>query len=171
MALALELGLDPDAEGAVRALWDVLERSSVPSMATHAPAIRPHVTLAVTDDGSGLRGAAGVLQSRLLPVAAELVGPAFFPTEPPILHLAVTPTRELLEMHRSVLQALDDAGVDAWPHYCVDAWVPHCTLSMGVPHERLGDALAAALRAPFPMRTTLGDPRLTDSETGGTTPL
>jgi hypothetical protein len=42
---------------------------------------------------------------------------------------------------------------------------------MGVPPERLGDALIACLAGPLPLRTTLGDPMLTDSETGQTAPL
>jgi hypothetical protein len=53
VALALELGLSPDAERLARELWQSLERVSVPSMATHVPAIRPHVTLTVTDSLTG----------------------------------------------------------------------------------------------------------------------
>jgi 2'-5' RNA ligase superfamily protein len=171
MALALELGLNADADGRVRALWEKLERASVPSLATHRPAIRPHVTLAVTDDATALRRAGRQLRGRIDPVDVQLVGPGLFSAEPPILHLIVGATDELLASHRAVVGLLDEAGVDLWPHYRVGAWVPHCTLSMGVPPERLGDAVQACLSAPLPLGATLSDPMLTDSETGDTQPL
>src|SRR3982750_4729358 len=129
MALALELALTTDAEREVRALGAALERVAVPSLATHGPGIRPHVTLAVADDADGLRSAAPALRPLIDPSPVELVGPALFPTDPPILHLTGTPTRELLALHRGVADALDRAGVEVWPHYHIDAWVPHCTLS------------------------------------------
>ena len=171
MALALELGLTADSDREVRALWDELELVSVPSLATHLPGVRPHVTLIVTEDMGGLREAAGSLRDLIHPLAVELAGPAFFPADPPIMHLAVAPSPELVAMHESLAEALARSGVEVWPHYRPRTWLPHCTLSMGVPAELLGDALAVSLRASLPVVTTLGDPRLTDSETGETAPL
>ncbi len=171
MALALELGLNADADGAVRALWEALEQASVPSLATHRPAIRPHVTLAVSDDASALRRAGPHLRRRIDPVEVQLVGPGLFGSLPPILHQIVGATEELLSMHRAVVAALGEAGVELWPHYEPAAWVPHCTLSMGVPAELLGDAVRACLAAPLPLDATLSAPMLTDSETGDTAPL
>lgn len=143
----------------------------MPSLATHVPAIRPHVTLAVTDDADGLRAVAGGLRSLMRPVEVELVGPAFFPTAPPILFLSVGPTEQLLTLHRDAAEVLGSAGVDVWPHYRPGAWMPHCTLSMGVPDGRRGDAVDACIAAGLPIRMPLGEPMLTDSETGETTPL
>lgn len=171
MPLALELGLDADAEREVRAVWDGLEQVGVPSLATHAFPIRPHVTLAVSEDVPGMRRAAAWLRRLVEPVAVELVGPALFPAEPAILHLAVGPTQALLAMHRRVLEAVDEERVEVWPHYRVGTWLPHCTLSMGVPAEHLGDALMVCLGAPLPIGVTLSEPMLTDSETGDTSPL
>jgi hypothetical protein len=171
MPLALELGLDADAEREVLALWDALERAEVPSLATHAFPLRPHVTLVVSDDLTGLRRARAALRPLIEPQPVELVGPAFFPTEPPILHLAVGATQELLAMHRAAVEALQAAEVQMWPHYQIAFWVPHCTLSMGVPLDRLDDALIASLARPLPIRTVLHDARLTDTETGETETL
>lgn len=171
MALALELGLAADGERDVRRLWDALEAASVPSLATNAFPIRPHVTLAVTDDADGLRGVAGALRGLIDPTSVELAGPAFFQAEPPIMHLAVASAPGLIAMHGRVVHALQQAEVDLWPHYRPTVWLPHCTLSMGVPVARLGDALTVCLRASLPIVTTLAEPRLTDSETGETAPL
>jgi 2'-5' RNA ligase len=171
MALALELGLSPDADRLVRRIWQSLEDVSVPSLLTHVPAIRPHVTLTVTDDADALRGAAARLRGVLAPASSELVGPAFFATDPPILYLSVGPTEELLARHAAVAAVLEEAGVDAWPHYRPAQWMPHCTLSMGVPETRLADAVTACLRTGLPVGTPLLQPMLTDSVTGETAPL
>jgi 2'-5' RNA ligase superfamily len=171
MALALELGLAADGEREVREMWDALEVVSVPSLATHPFPIRPHVTLSVTDDATGLRGAARALRGLIAPASVKLAGPAFFQADPPIMHLAVAPAPQLIAMHGRVADALQQAGVEVWPHYRPTVWLPHCTLSMGVPVLRLGDALSVSLRAALPIATTLADPRLTDSETGETVPL
>ena len=171
MALALELGLAADGEREVREIWAALEMVSVPSLATHAFPIRPHVTLTISEDTAGLRGAAAALRSLVHPVAVELAAPAFFQADTPIMHLAVGPSPELISMHGSIAATLAQSGVEVWPHYLAPAWLPHCTLSMGVPVARLGGAVAVCLRASLPIATTLADPRLTDLETGETAPL
>ncbi|HEY0389175.1 MAG TPA: 2'-5' RNA ligase family protein [Gaiellales bacterium] len=171
MALALELGLSTDAELLVRELWQSLERISVPSLATHVPAIRPHVTLTVTDDYEGLRRVRPRLREAVEPVDVELVGPAFFATDPAIMYLSVGPTAALLSVHRAVDAVMENHSIDRWPHYRPAHWMPHCTLSMGVPVDRLGDAVASCLHGGLPTGTRLHEPRLTDSLTGEAAPL
>jgi hypothetical protein len=171
MALALELGLDRAADGAVRRAWAALERQGIESLVSHIPSIRPHLTLVVSEDAGGLRACAGELRGQIIPLRVELVGPGLFAAEPAVLHLSVTPTAALLDVHARVATTLADAGVELWPHYAPGAWMPHCTLSMGVVRERLGDAIAACLDQPLPIPAGLGGARLTDSLTGATSPL
>ena len=108
MALALEMGLDPEGDRAIRDVWSRLEQLGVPSLEGHVPSIRPQLSLTVTDDADGLRPG---------------------------------------------------------------TWLPHCTLSMGVPADALAEALAAYLASPLPLRARLRAATLTDSVTGETTPL
>jgi 2'-5' RNA ligase len=171
MALALELGLDGAADAAVRGLWEALEQRGVASLRSHTPSIRPHLTLVVSEDADGLRACAGELRSRIGSLPVELVGPGLFAADPAILYLSVAPTAALLDLHARVAAAVADAGVELWPHYLPGEWVPHCTLSMGVARERLGDAIATCLDQPLPIPAGLRDARLTDSLTGATSPL
>jgi hypothetical protein len=85
--------------------------------------------------------------------------------------LAVTSDPELVALHARVSAALEVAGVDIWPHYRPGTWLPHCTLSMGVPAGALGQALATCLASPLPLRARLRAAALTDSVTGATSPL
>ena len=73
--------------------------------------------------------------------------------------------------HARVSAALAAAEVDVWPHYRPGTWLPHCTLSMGVPTEVVAHALAACLASPLPVRARLRAAALADSVTGATTPL
>lgn len=166
MALAFELGLDPAADEAVRMLWAALEQVGVASLGSHLPLIRPHVSLLVSEDSGGLRACAARLRRQIRPCRVVLVGPGFFPADPPIMYLAASPSAGLLDMHRRVSRTLAAGSVDVWPHYREGEWMPHCTLSMGVPRDRLGEAVATCLAYPLPVVADLVEPRLTDSVTG-----
>jgi 2'-5' RNA ligase len=171
MALALEMGLDPEGDRAIRDLWLRLEQLGVPTLQGHMPNIRPHLSLTVTDDADGLRQRAPGLALRGVETDIEMAAVALFPGDPPVLVLDVAPAPELVVLHARVSAALVEAGVDVWPHYRPGTWLPHCTLSMGVPSELVADAFAACLASPLPVRASLRAAALTDSVTGATTPL
>jgi 2'-5' RNA ligase len=171
MALALEMGLDPEGDRAIRDLWSRLERLGVPSLEGHVPSIRPHLSLTVTDDAEELRLHAPGLALSGVETDIEMAAVSLFPVDPPLLVLAVAPAPELVALHERVSASLAEAGVDVWPHYRPGAWLPHCTLSMGVPAAVLAEALAACLAFPLPVRARLRAAALTDSVTGATTPL
>jgi len=54
VALALEMGLDPEGDRAIRDAWLRLEQLGVRSPEGHVPSIRPHLSPTVTDDADGL---------------------------------------------------------------------------------------------------------------------
>jgi 2'-5' RNA ligase len=165
------MGLDPEADRAIRDLWSRLEQLGVPSLQGHVPSIRPHLSLAVTDDADGLRHHAPGLALRGVETGIEMAAVSLFPADPPLLVLAVAPAPELVALHARVSAALAADGVDLWPHYRPGTWLPHCTLSMGVPTDVLGDALETCLASPLPVRACLLGAALTDSVTGATTTL
>ena len=171
MALALEMGLDPGADRAIRDLWSRLEQAGVPSLQGHVPSIRPHLSLTVTDDVDGLWKQAPALALHGVEIEIEMAAVSLFPADPPVLVLAVAPAPELAALHERVSAALAADGVDIWPHYRPGRWLPHCTLSMGVPANALADALAACLAYPLPLRARLRAAAVTDSVTGATAPL
>ncbi len=55
-----------------------------------------------------------------------------------------TPTEALLRTHAEVHALLAERGLQAHEYYRPGRWVPHCTLAMEVPRDRLGDAMVAA---------------------------
>ena len=117
MALALEMGLDPEGDRAIRGLWSRLERLGVPSLEGHVPSIRPHLSLTVTDDADGLRLHAPGLALSGVETDIEMAAVSLFPADRPLLVLAVAPAPELVALHERVSASLVEAGVDVWPHY------------------------------------------------------
>src|SRR6478735_3981284 len=100
------MGLDPAADRAIRDLWSRLEQLGVPSFAGHVPGIRPHLSLAVTDDADGLRQHAPGLALRGFETGIELAAVSLFPADPPLLVLAVAPAPELVALHARISGAL-----------------------------------------------------------------
>src|SRR3954454_13091837 len=129
------------------------------------------MSLVVTDEADGLREHAPGLALRGQETDIEMAAVSLFSADPPLLVLAVAPAPELVALHARVSTALATAGVDVWPHYRPGTWLPHCTLSMGVPTEVGAGALAACLTSPVPVRARLRAAALTDSVTGATTRL
>ena len=164
------MGLDAEGDLAIRDLWSRLEQLRVPSLQGHVPSIRPQLSLTVTDDADGQRQHAPGLALRGVETDIEMAA-VLFSADPPVLVLAVAPAPELIALQARVSAALAAAEVDVWPHYRPGTWLPHCTLSMGVPTEMVADALAACLASPMPVRARLRAAALTDSITGATTPL
>jgi 2'-5' RNA ligase len=100
---------------------------------------RPHVSLAVLEDVdpavlSGIveRWAAG---RRGFGMALSAVGS--FPGDTGVIFVAPAMSPELLEMHESVYAALCAAGLHVEDYYVPGKWVPHCTVCMNAPRERM----------------------------------
>jgi 2'-5' RNA ligase superfamily len=161
MVAALELYLDPVAEGRLRRLWDALEEGGVPSLRdlTHGRH-RPHLSLVAARELDGPT------------VAAALAG---VPVAPPlrlrldhiglfrgrVLWLGPVPTRELLDHHAAVHARLSAHAVPMFPEYLPGAWVPHCTLSLRVPHAAIPTALRLVLDT-LPIEATLAGAAVAD---------
>ena len=142
MHWVVELHLDRAADAAVRAL-----QRPPPGADGH-----PHVSLAAYDrlDTARCREilAAFAAVQPVLDVAFASWG-AFPATEPVLFHAPVV-TAELLALHRALHDRLAPLG--AGDPYCrPDAWVPHCTLAMGLPTSEL-PSLADACRGALPIR-------------------
>jgi hypothetical protein len=118
----VELLLDDELDGAVRAVWSRLVQADLPSLATHPdPTNRPHVTLAAAP-------VVPELDFSVLPLPATLDGLIFFDGRLGMLVWRVLPDAALLALQAAVWQALDDPN----PLHAPDVWVPHVSLARRV---------------------------------------
>jgi 2'-5' RNA ligase len=154
-AHAVVLYFDEETDTRVREVWAALDVHGVDSVArTHGAGYRPHLTLAIVETADEER-AAEALRLPLarvegLPLTLNAVG--FFLTGAAPAYLGVSPTTRLLLLHERVHDALDD--LLTWGYYRPGAWVPHCTLAMGVTSpSAVAEVVSSA--ATLPMHATV----------------
>jgi 2'-5' RNA ligase len=172
MAQALELSFDTDADRAVRALWDRLERAGVPSMATRTHRRhRPHVSLAVA--GAIPAAAREALRADLgrlsIPRLWLYTLGAFSGTDNVLILSAVVDT-ELLAVHSAVHDVLAGRVRGPWAYYLPGSWVPHCGLAQGIEPVQVAAGFAA-LYPVQPIRATVTEVAVVDTHTGAIDPL
>ncbi len=167
MADAVELFFGPDADTAVRELWQRLEAAGVPSMATRThQRHRPHVTLAVASSiPASARKAVAAEVGRLSVPSLWLYTLGTFPGEESVLLLGAVVDTEVLALHSTVHDCL--AGRVAGPsaYYFPGAWIPHCTLAQGISREQLAAGFDALLPME-PIRASVTGVGVADTRTG-----
>jgi hypothetical protein len=129
-SFAVSSDLTGAAYDTVSGLWDGLEREF--GLRAARAAIHPHVTYCVgrRDDPSELLKKVGQNAEDIAPFPVELQGVGVFRGEAPVVFLRVRKDEVLLRAYRQILAAVLSAGLDPWPHYLPDAWVPHVTLAL-----------------------------------------
>ena len=144
MGLAVELCFDAEAERAVLAVWKAVRAVSGSGTLFDLRA-RPHVSLAVYDEGARGPLEAAVARFRAAPLPFTFASAGTFAGDDGVAFLAPVADEALLRLHRD-WHALAPGGM---PYYAPDAWVPHCTVGLHLPD--VAPAIAAA-RALLPIR-------------------
>jgi 2'-5' RNA ligase len=152
MPFAIELSLDDETEAVVRGLWQALAAAGIADWQPGSAA-RPHVTLAVYDalDVPAMSSVLAGIAATIEPLPITFASYGCFPTEPAVVFLAPVLTQALLSAHARVQAALASAAAAAWTHYLPEHWVPHCTLAMELPVERIAPAIDLCRRVPLPL--------------------
>ncbi|MBB5892272.1 2'-5' RNA ligase family protein [Kutzneria kofuensis] len=167
MAQALEFFFDGEADTAVRALWQRLERAGVPSLATRSHRRhRPHVTFAL--GGAFTRQTRADLAAELSLLALPsiwLYTLGTFPTTDTHLVLTAVVDAELLAVHSAVHDVLAKKVRNPVAYYLPGSWVPHCTLAQEIDTATLAAGIAA-LHPAEPIRAEVDEVGITDTVTG-----
>jgi 2'-5' RNA ligase len=165
--LAVEFFFDPDADAAVRRLWQRLEQAGVPSLGTRTHRRhRPHVTFAMA--GSIPSRAVRALQAdlRLLSLPSLwLYTLGTFPTTENVLWLGAVVDTEVLAVHHAVHDVLAGAVKQPSAYFLPGSWVPHCTLAQDLSAAQLAAGMTA-LHPVAPVRARVVEVGITDVRTG-----
>jgi 2'-5' RNA ligase len=153
MAFAVELALDRESAGHVRALWRLMAEAGIRFMAESGA--DPHLSLAIWDRLSIEHAIAEVtaLAAATPPVPVTFTEVRAFGAE--VLYLACEPSARLVELQRLVQARFAPFGDGPWEHYKPTAWVPHCTLAMDLGPMTAATALAVAATLPLPSSSRL----------------
>lgn len=146
MAHSVELLLDPDADRAIRGVWDILAEAGVRSQAAHrAPSNRPHVTMTVSAAISGVVDAELAEVAAALPLPCRIGAPILFGRGPFTLARLVVPSAELLRLQAQIYRnCLPHMPSGAFAHAEPGHWTPHVTLARRLDAALLEKAMPLA---------------------------
>jgi hypothetical protein len=156
VALAVELYFDARTEERIDALREELHAAGV-ERAPELVGSRPHISLAVveTDDAVVLAQLVTAFAQSTAACSVRLGALSSFASRQGVLYLAPVPTMALLELHWSFHARLVSAGLESRPLYQPGAWIPHCTLDIGMSGSQLATAFDVCWRTFTPMEGKL----------------
>jgi 2'-5' RNA ligase len=162
---SLELLFDAATEASLRSEWTALADAGLPSSARNpSPSNRPHVTVAVAQEGldrtlDAVRNAV----DGMLPLPVTIGGLLLFPSpRGAILSRPLVVSRALLDLHARVVEAVSGT-VAVLETARIDAWTPHATIARRLSPEQVGEA--AGMLARRGRSATATGLRLWDSDT------
>ncbi|HEV7194538.1 MAG TPA: 2'-5' RNA ligase family protein [Pedococcus sp.] len=170
MALAVCLVFDPQADRAIRQLWDRLESEGVSTLATHTHRHHvPHLSYAVLRefDVTAVRAAVEALPAHE-PLRLHFDGVGLFRRGRSVL--LPSAGGALQGRQSAVVAACQATGADLHRHYRPGTWIPHTSLATRVRRDDLGTMAAAAFDI-LPLQAVASECVLIDSSTGRRWPL
>ncbi len=153
MPYAIELFLDGATDGLVRDIWRTYAATGISDYLSQSDS-RPHITLAVFE-----RLKVEQCQDSLNQFVADHRFPELefshlgvFYSEKNVVFVAPTVTPELLELHRKFQRRFEPLMEQEWESYQEGRWVPHCTLGVDIPRDKIAQAVECSLALPLPFR-------------------
>ncbi len=144
MVHSIELLFDRDTEAVIRSIWAGLATAGIPS---HAPAGRPHVTLAVAERIAPDVDALLRPVAQRLPLGCAVGASLVFGRSNAVLARLIVPTAELLALHAEVQRICGPYVLPGpMPNSLPGQWTAHVTLARRVGGAQLGRALRIAGR-------------------------
>lgn len=152
MAYAVVIYFDEISEQPILKVWSELEKMNI-SQAMNNPSIRPHITLAIYDSFNCIKCEKEIGQfaknSDLLSVNADHFG--IFPHASPVIFIAPTPSRELINFQKRIHYTLKNNVDGSWDMYQPGNWVPHITLVRDIEIKNLSTALEICMKIKLPL--------------------
>lgn len=152
MPYAIEMFFDEKSDGLVRSIWKSLKEHGISSYMNDSGSI-PHITLSIFDN-LDLLEASNLLElftRKNSKMSLSLSSIGAFPSEEGVLFLAPVVTKHLLETHQSFHFLFYEFKDSQWPYYFPNVWVPHCTLSVNIPRNKVHDALDLVISSYKPL--------------------
>jgi len=138
MPFSVELNFDADAEARVRTLWHEIADAGLCSLLPDIGA-RPHLSLSVYEnaDPDALTRVVRRVASGSRAIEVQLKSVGVFPGDEHAVYLAPTVTRDLLLLHETFHAEAEPLGFEPWAYYRPGHWMPHCTVALEIPVERI----------------------------------
>jgi 2'-5' RNA ligase len=152
MGYAVELYFDPQTEKNIDDLRQVLKEAGIPSK-LGGSGDRPHISLAGFSnvDRDVLISLVQNYAYGLEQFSVQLSAVGVFPADENVLFLSPVPTLQLLHYHQEFHQRLIKSNLVSSPYYAPGNWVPHCSIEINIPREKLPQVIELCTKAFKPM--------------------
>ncbi len=160
MAFAVELHLDDDNAASIGALTAAIYAQcggeNLMSSGAH-----PHISLAgfAQIDLAQISARLADFAATTAVFGVTLAAIGVFPTTG-VVYLAPVVTQQLLTIHSRFQRMLEPLGLPSNAYYWPGNWMPHCTVGLNVPADKIGHAVLLCQQAPVFRTVTLTRMRL-----------
>jgi hypothetical protein len=156
MASGAAFNFDSDTDAAIRGLWQLQEDAGVPSrmLSLNYP---PHMTIITCEDTDVARLAEPLREFllRVPPMTVNFHSLGVFNTVDGVIYLSPVVTSAMLDLHASLWRLMEPYVHETNLLYSPGMWVPHVTLNVEVPEEKIGLAMDVLHRANLPRVATI----------------
>ncbi len=160
MGFAVELHIDDDNAAPILALTTAIyAQCGGENLATSGG--QPHISLAGFDqiDLAQISARLADFAATTPAFAITLSAIGIFPNAG-IVYLAPVVTQQLLTIHSRFQRMLEPLGLPSNAYYWPGNWIPHCTVGLQVPADKIGAAVMLCQQAPVFRAVTLTRMRL-----------
>ena len=156
MVFAVEMYFDPEADRAVRQIWQNIAEAGLKSFMLEGN-YRPHISLSVCQelDIAGLSQALEKFAKALPALTISLGSVGIFPGAEGVVFLAAVVDQALLKAHSDFYRIFPEYARQPSEYYSVGQWVPHCTLAMFLPVKEMAQALPVIMQVQLPIQARL----------------
>lgn len=162
MQAYVHLTFDAPSQAALREVQQGLKGAGLPYAAMPEQDITPHLTLAGFDEfdkGVLVEALTDELEETLsFPMTFASLGA--FTGENSILFLAPIVTKALLTLHERVHTVVVAYVGNSDARYAPGAWIPHCTLALGLSGPRLAEGVRQLSELKLPLQARVTQVRL-----------
>ncbi len=149
MGFAIVLFFDPTASEKIEALRTrIRQAAGLPDPVDSR--WRAHITLAMFDSIASVEPVIRIMKSfshAVPPFDIKMESVGWFPSPERVIFLSPVATRRLLDVHEQLHRLLVGEGLISQPYYQPGKWVPHTTLSAGMPAGFENTTLEEILRS------------------------
>lgn len=154
MAYAIELFLDQETCKHIRQVWERLHDLGIGSPLYDSGAF-PHVTLSIFDelDLESSKVSIELLAERFSAFEVTFTGVATFSEARNVVFLQAEDSSYLDGMKQLLSSSLKRTSAEEWYYSREERWVPHVTLAIDVPDEKMDTAVNISSRIPLPLKS------------------
>ncbi len=152
MPYAVVLYLDTQISNPIQqTILELAQRNIAPYMQVNS--VQPHVTLAIFDDldcqTCEIKISRLARKIKVFDLNFAYLG--IFHSESTVVYLGPTSTQELLSMHSRLHEILKNDATRSWDLYQPGNWVPHCSLAVEFPPQKLQKAVQICMKIMLPL--------------------